>query len=100
MIRGHFNKSIHSIVTTDIKYLEPYRHKEVQISRLRLGMANTNQRLFVMKRHSNGLCDTCQIKETIDHLLLDCVKEDISELLRNKCLLYKHEISINPLEVR
>ena len=95
--RGHFYKSICPILSTDIKYLEPYRHKEVQISRLRLGVANTNQRLFVIKRHFNGLCDTCQIRETIHHLLLECVKEDISELLRNKCQLYKHEISIKTL---
>src|ERR1043165_7334838 len=95
--RGQFYKSICLIVSTDIKYLEPYRHKEVQISRLRLGVANTNQRLFVIKRHLNGLCDTCQIRETIHHLLLDCVKEDISELLTNKCQLYKHEISIKTL---
>ena len=45
--RGHFYKSICPIVSTDIKYLEPYRRKEVQISRLRLGVANTNQRLYM-----------------------------------------------------
>ncbi|MDW0237614.1 MAG: reverse transcriptase domain-containing protein, partial [Nitrososphaeraceae archaeon] len=48
--RGHFYKSICPIVSTDIKYLEPYRRKEVQISRLRLGVANTNQRLYIIKR--------------------------------------------------
>ena len=95
--RGHFYKSICPIVSTDIKYLEPYRHKEVQISRLRLGVANTNQRLFIIKRHDDGLCDTCKVKETIHHLLLDCKKEDISEVLRNKCQLYKHEISVKTL---
>jgi len=95
--RGHFYKSMCPIVSTDIKYLEPYRHKEVQISRLRLGVANTNQRLFIIKRHDDGLCNTCKVKETIHHLLLDCKKEDISEVLRNKCQLYKHDISIKTL---
>ena len=95
--RGHFYKSICPIVSTDIKYLEPYRHKEVQISRLRLGVANTNQRLFIIKRHDDGLCDTCKVRETIHHLLLDCKKEDISEVLRNKCQLYKHEVSVKTL---
>jgi hypothetical protein len=95
--RGHFYKSICPIVSTDIKYLEPYRHKEVQISRLRLGVANTNQRLFMLKRHSSGLCDTCQVKDTIDHLLLDCKKEDISNLLRNICQIYKDDISIKTI---
>ena len=56
------------------------RHKEVQLSRLRLGVANTNHRLFILKRHLNGLCNKCQVKETIHHLLLECRpdKEDIS----------------------
>jgi len=61
------------------------------------GNNKKRQNQFVIKRHSNGLCDTCQVKETIHHLLIDCVKEDISELLRNKCQLYKHEISIKTL---
>ena len=95
--RGHFYKSICPVVNTSIKYAEPYRHKEVQISRLRLGVANTNQRLFFMKRHANGLCDKCQVKDTIQHILLECKKEDISELLRNKCQMYKNEASVKTL---
>jgi len=43
------------------------------------------------------ICNTCKVKETIHHLLLDCKKEDISEVLRNKCQLYKHDISIKTL---
>ena len=96
--RGHFYKSICPVVNTSIKYMDPYyRHKEVQISRLRLGVANTNQRLFLMKRHSNGLCDNCQVKDTIQHLLFECKKEDISDLLRNKCHIYKNEVSVKTL---
>jgi ribonuclease HI len=95
--KGHFYKSICPIVNTNIEYLEPFRHKEVQISRLRLGVANTNQRLYIIKRHSNGLCDTCHVPETIMHILLDCKKEDISKVLRNKCQMYKDEISIKNL---
>ena len=65
--------------------------------RLRLGIANTINRLFILKRHLNGLCNKCQVKETIHHLLLECNKEDISELLRNKCQLYKDEFSMKTL---
>ena len=50
-----------------------------------------------MKRHYNGLCDTCHVMETIPHLLLDCEKEDISKVLRNKCQIYKNEVSIKSL---
>ena len=95
--RGHFYKSFCPLVTTSIKYMESYRHKEVQISRLRLGVANTNQRLFLMKRHSNGLCDNCKVKDTTQHMLLECKKEDISELLKNKCQIYKNEASVKTL---
>lgn len=95
--KGHFYKSICPIVNTYIKYLEPHRHKEVQITRLRLGVANTNQRLFTIKRHSTGLCDACQVKDTIYHLLLGCKKHDISMLLRSKCQMYKNEFSVATL---
>src|SRR6218665_1341324 len=96
---GHFYKSVCPIVSMDIKYVEAYRNKEVQISRLRLGVANTNHRLFILKRHVNGLCNKCQVKETIHHLLLECNKEDISGILRNKCQLglYKDEFSMKIL---
>ena len=94
---GHFYKSVFPIVSTDIKYLEHYRHKEVQISRLRVGAANVNQRLFILKRHLNGLCNihVCQVKETIHHLLLECSKEDTSELLRNKVNYKKMNFPLN-----
>jgi len=44
---GQFYESFCSVVSTDIEYVEPHRQNEVQISRLRLGVANTNHRLFV-----------------------------------------------------
>ena len=56
-----------------------------------------HHRLFILKRHLNGLCNKCQVKETIHHLLLECNKEDISELLRTKCQLYKDEFSMKTL---
>ena len=84
-------------MSTDIKYVDVCRHKEVQVSRLGLGVANTNHRLFILKRHLNGLCNKCQVKQTIHHLLFECHKEDISVLLRTKCQLYKDEFSMKTL---
>ena len=43
------------------------------------------------------LSHACNVRETIRHLLIECKKEDISEVLRNKCQLYKHDISIKTL---
>jgi hypothetical protein len=94
---GNFYRAICPTVNKHIKYLDPLRKKEVQITRLRLGVANTNQRLFVMKKHLSGLCNECQLKDTINHLLLVCNKEDISERLRYICGIYKDDVSIKNL---
>ena len=57
---GHFCKSVCPIVSTDIKFVEAFRHKEIQISKLCPGVANTNHRLFTFKRNLNDLCNKCR----------------------------------------
>jgi ribonuclease HI len=95
--RGHFYKSICPTVNTDIKYSDLSRITEVQISRFRLGVVNTNHRLFVMGKHPNGFCDTCQTKDSIEHLLLECKKENISNNLQAQCVLYNSEFNVRSL---
>jgi ribonuclease HI len=95
--RGHFHKSICPTVNTDIKYSDSNRITEVQISRFRLGVANTNYRLYLMGKHPTGLCDTCQIKGDLDHLLLKCTKDNISTILQNQCLMYKLDFDLKTL---
>jgi ribonuclease HI len=95
--RGHFHKGICPTVNTDIKYSDSSRTTEVQISRFRLGVANTNYRLFVMGKHPTGLCDTCQIKGDLEHLLLKCTKDNISTILQNQCLMYKLDFDLKTL---
>src|SRR6218665_1994143 len=79
-------------VNTSIKFA-----KEVQISRLRLGKVNLNERLLLMKKHENGLCSFCKVRENIKHLLLDCNKENISNILRDTCVAYKMDFNIKNL---
>ena len=95
--QGNFYKTICPLVSTNIKFSDPYRHKEVQISRLRLGVAITNKKLFQMKKHPNGLCDTCEVTESIEHILLECKKENISNILKDKCNSYKSEFNLKSL---
>jgi len=95
--RGQFYKSINPVVSTDIKLSDSNRQLEVQITRLRLGMANTNSRLFKIGKHPTGLCDLCHVNENIEHLLLECKKENIGDVLRNKCGLYKSEFTLKTL---
>jgi hypothetical protein len=58
---------------------------------------NLNERLFLMKKHESGLCISCQVNENINHLLLHCNKENISNILRDKCKIFKLEFSIKTL---
>ena len=89
--KGYLYKSICPDVSTLIKFTDPCRHKEVQISRLRLGVALTNHRLYRIGRHPDGLCSLCQTPDTIQHLLLQCKKHNISTLLKDQCAIYKLE---------
>src|SRR6218665_4225135 len=73
------------------------KRKEIQISRLRFGKANLNERLLLMKKHENGLCSLCKVRENIKHLLLDSNKENISNILRNACVAYKMGFNIKNL---
>lgn len=83
--RGQFYKALYPTVNTNIKYLDYNRKKEVQLTRLRLGHVNLNNRLYNLKIHPTGLCDMCNVQETASHLLLHCQKERIAQTLREKC---------------
>ena len=95
--KGRHYKLICPVVDTSIKFTDPNRRQEVQISRLRLGKVNLNERLLLMKKHKNGLCSLCKVTENIDHLLLNCKKENISNCLRDACVLYKMDFNIKNL---
>jgi ribonuclease HI len=95
--KGHHYKSIVPMVDTNIKFHDLNRKKEVQISRLRLGKVNLNERLHFMKRHANGLCNLCKVTESVNHLLLACRKEDICNRLRDICIVYKSEFNLKSL---
>jgi len=59
-------------VSRDIKFMCQNRHKEVLITRLRLGMCGLHSYLHKIGKHQTGLCDTCQVPETVEHYLLQC----------------------------
>ena len=84
-------------MNTNIKFIVMNKRKEVQISRLRLEIANLNERLLLMKKHENGLCSLCKVRENIKHLLLDCNKENISNISRDTCVAYKMDFNIKNL---
>ena len=79
---GTQNRLVAPIVTFKSKYSDKSnRSKEVLISRLRLGKCRLNWYLFKMKRHNTGMCDVCNVKETIEHHLLYCKGNDTPQAL-------------------
>ncbi len=39
------------------------------ISRLRMGHTGLNSTLALMGKHENGMCDECDVSETVEHVL-------------------------------
>lgn len=71
---GRHYKAIEPTVGRKIKYYDKNRHKETIITRLRLGKCFLNAYLHEIDRHPSGLCDHCQVPETVQHFLIDCSK--------------------------
>jgi len=44
-----------------------------------------NQWLHKINLHSDGNCEECVVPDTIDHILLECSRMNISRTIRNKC---------------
>jgi len=47
-------------------------HREVVITRLRLGKCQLNAYLYQISKHADGLCVTCSKPETVSHFLAEC----------------------------
>ena len=70
--------------TGTVKYVSKCRSKEVKISRLRLGKCKLNAYMFEIKLHPNGMCDTCNKLETVQHHILEC-QNKVSTAVRQAC---------------
>jgi ribonuclease HI len=66
-------KQLYPQVSRDLKTSSKDRHKEVQITRLRLGKCKFNHYLHQIQKHSTGLCRNCNSSpETIEHVFTEC----------------------------
>jgi ribonuclease HI len=86
-----YYRNIVPTITTAIKYYNKSRHKEVAITRLRLGKCKLNHYLHTINRHPDGLCQICKVPETIEHYLLKCRNKLTVDIL-GKCT----ELNIQP----
>jgi hypothetical protein len=60
------------------------RRHEVQMARLRLGACLLNHYLYRIGRHQTGLCQSCQVAETLEHFLLHC-SGPVSSVVQSWC---------------
>jgi len=69
---GSHYRSIEKTVSTKVKHFHSSRHKDVVITRLRLGKCCLNAYLYQIGKHPDGLCDSCKKPETVIHFLTEC----------------------------
>ena len=80
-----FYKKLEPFVSNSVKFVDASRYREVTITRLRLGKCRLNAYLHDMKLHDSGLCDLCDEKETIEHFLLNCTKNNMATHVKLLC---------------
>src|SRR5678815_2510048 len=59
--KGKFYKSIQPLVSTNVKFIDSQRKREVQITRLRMGHILTNVWLKHIGKSPTDLCAECQV---------------------------------------
>lgn len=48
------------------------KKEEDIISRMRFGHTGLNSTLKIIGKHENGMCEVCNISETIEHVIINC----------------------------
>jgi hypothetical protein len=81
---GRHRHAVGPVITRDCRIVYRSRSLEVMAHRLRLGKCGLNAYLHAMDRHDTGLCEKCQVPETIGHYLLECESE-VTKEIRRKC---------------
>ena len=80
---------------TSRKVMKP-RYKEVVINRLKFHMCRLNAYLYKIGLHSSGLCDICEVLETVQHFLFECTKHTV---LTNALSIGAEHIGISALDL-
>lgn len=81
---GAFFRRIEPNVRRSSEMVFRSRAMETMAHRLRLGACWVNACLHKVNVHETGLCDSCNVPETVQHFLLDC-SSDVATALREFC---------------
>jgi len=83
---GQCYRDLHPIVGYKIKSLLRPRHKDVQITRLRLGHVRLGEKLHTIGQRPDPLCAVCHVLEDVEHFLTDCsAQKQLQDKLRDYC---------------
>ncbi len=50
------------------------------MTRLRKGHNKLNSTLYIIGKYPTGFCDQCQIPETVEHVLINCLKYELQRM--------------------
>ncbi len=73
--KGRFIYSLINKVNQNIKCIGKSRKEEVIFNRILLGNLNLKSTLKIIGKHPNGLCEYCNVEETIPHVFIECRKQ-------------------------
>jgi hypothetical protein len=96
---GSHYRQIEKTVSAKIKYIHNSRHKDVIITRLRLGKCQLNAYLHEIGKHSDGLCHNCNKSETVTHFLLECPQGHTCSAVLAACNTLKITPTINNIQI-
>ena len=95
---GQFYRNLHPVVGYKIKRMLRPRHKDVQITRLRLGHAGLGEKLHKIGQRSNPSCTACHEREDVEHFLIHCpAQQQLQHKLRIYCRDNRRPFSVKSI---
>ena len=85
--KGRFYYKLQSTVSFAVKFSDSNRRKQTCITRLRFGKCLLGDVLFIMHKQNDNICETCHVKEDVQHFLMDCIAYGDMQVERNNKLL-------------
>jgi len=73
------------------------RSAQVLLRRFRLGKCRLNYYLHQMSLHQTGNCDFCGLPETIEHYLIECTRNNISQTVKKVCVEHKLQFDLRTI---
>ena len=96
--KGRYLYNIQKSVNVKIRYSGQRKDEHILI-RLRLGHSALNKTMNLIGKHRTGLCEGCQVEETVEHVLMNCsgygmeresmknqLRENILSLMKRNCI--------------